>query len=189
MIAFVSALALAGVFVNGEQVDPGKLPQARLPQAEVMFDSSGNVFIMAPGFQIPPDALWSATPVPAAASPSAPPMQDNGVPRARYWLATEDGGSSGHAIDISINGVDVVTIRSGDAVKIMDLAPHLRLGDNDVVIRSTSAGAAGSALYVYMGTGSDQSGTVVMDAPTIQFGVGKSRAGVYERQYVLPVAL
>ncbi|MFT4627618.1 MAG: hypothetical protein ACI8PZ_006305 [Myxococcota bacterium] len=198
MITLLTAAAFAGgVFVNGQQIDPQRLPKARMAQAEVLFDDSGNVFIMAPGFQVPPSALWVPPPPPPAPpavstvlQPRVAPMpaaSPNGVPRARYWLATEDSGSAGHVIDLLINGATVATIRSGEPTRITDLAPHLRLGANEVMLRSNSTNATGGALYVYLGTGSDQSGTVVMDAPEIQFGVGKSRAGAYERRYTLDV--
>ena len=63
MIGLLAGVALAGsVFVNGQQVDPAKLSQVRLPQAEVIFDANGGLFIMAPGFEIPSGALWSAAP-------------------------------------------------------------------------------------------------------------------------------
>ena len=199
MIGLLSGVALAGsVFVNGQQVDPAKLSQVRLPQAEVIFDANGGLFIMAPGFEIPSGALWSAAPAPASmatpqASPTPPPANlrpqtDNGVPRARYWLATEDNGSAGHVLEVSVNGVSVISLRSGEPVRIMDLGPHLRLGENAIRVKSTSTDADGGSLYLYVGTGSDQAGTVSMDAPDIQFGVGKSRVGTYERTYTLEVA-
>ena len=56
-----------------------------------------------------------------------------------------------------------------------------------MVVKSNSSSASGGTLYVFIGPGSDQSGTVVMDKPEVQFGVGSSRTGPYEREYSIQV--
>ena len=78
-------------------------------------------------------------------------------------------------------------VRSGEPQRIIDIGRHLRLGNNDIQIRSNSAGGGGGSLYVYLGTGSDRSGTVVMDEPAVQYGLGASRTGPFERSYTLQV--
>jgi hypothetical protein len=54
-------------------------------------------------------------------------------------------------------------------------------------MRSSSAHASGGSLYVYVGTGSDRSGTFVMDEPPIEFGLSADRIGLYSRTYPLNV--
>lgn len=119
------------------------------------------------------------------APPSAP--IDPGVPQARWWLVTEDNGSSGHSVEVWINGRMAEVVRSGDPQRIVDVGRHLRLGSNEIQIKSNSAGGSGGSLYVYLGTGSDRSGTVVMDEPAVQYGLGASRVGPFERSYTLQV--
>jgi hypothetical protein len=100
---------------------------------------------------------------------------------------TDDGGTAGHTIEVWINGQLVQTVRSGDVQRILDAGRWLHPGDNQVEIRSSSVKPAGGSLYVYLGTGSDKSGTVVMDEPAVQFGVGRDREGPTTRTYTLHV--
>jgi hypothetical protein len=173
--------ALAGeLFVNGQVVDPRELADVKLERATIWFDTSGAIHVDAPGYNI--EVL---TPVVTQASRPAPSTSD--VTPARWWLVTEDSGTAGHTIEIRINGQLVQTVRSGDAQRILDVARWLHVGTNEVEIRSNSVQAAGGSLYVYVGTGSDRSGTVVMDEPVVQFGVGSDRSGPYSRTYTLNV--
>jgi hypothetical protein len=91
-------------------------------------------------------------------------------------------------VDIYLNGELAQTVRSGDPQRIADISGHLKWGTNAVLVRCTSTQAAGGTLYVYLGTGSDKGGTVVMDAPQVQFGAGPDKSGVTERSFSLEVA-
>lgn len=129
---------------------------------------------------------YAPAPRPAAAA-APPPAGNNGVARARWWLVTEDNGSRGHTVDIIVNERLVQTVRSGEPQKILDVGAYLQPGANRVKIQSNSAGAAGGTFYVYMGSGTDQSGTVVMEQLQVQFGIGQSRNGPFQREYTLNV--
>jgi len=173
--------ALAGeLYVNGQVVDPRELSDVKLERATVWFDTSGSIHVDAPGYTI--EVL---TPVVTQASRPAPAVTN--VAAARWWLVTEDAGTAGHTIEVFINGQAVQTVRSGDAQRIIDVARWLHVGANEVEVRSTSVKPAGGSLYVYVGTGSDRSGTVVMDEPAVQFGVGSDRTGPYSRTYTFTV--
>ena len=50
-----------------------------------------------------------------------------------------------------------------------------------------STAPTGGPLYVYIGRGRDNQGTVDMGTPDIQFGVGKSRSGGTSRTFTLEV--
>ncbi len=207
MLGWLMALALAGdLYVNDVKVNPVDLQGMTLEKVDVAIDATGTIRIKAPGYKIqvvspapspvassaalppppgggthgyPPGAYGqpygSAGPPPPVAVGQAP--LDPSVPPATWWLVTEDGGTQGHQIEVTINGRTAQTIRSGEAQRIIDVGAHVRRGTNQVTIRSTSTSASGGALYVYIGTGSDRSGTVVMDQPTVQFGLDAKRSG------------
>ncbi len=195
-VALVPAALAGELYVNGQVCDPRQLSAVKLEHATVWFDASGNVHVDAPGYKI---EVLAAAPIvtqstrtaaaTSAATPatSAAPPAPSGVAPARWWLVTEDGGTVGHAIEVLINGQPVQTVRSGDAQRIIDVARWLHVGTNEVEMRSSSREPAGGSLYVYVGTGSDRSGTVVMDEPVVQFGVGSDRSGPYSRTFTLTV--
>ncbi|MFT6162144.1 MAG: hypothetical protein ACJA00_004742, partial [Myxococcota bacterium] len=60
-------------------------------------------------------------------------------------------------------------------------------GANRVHLQAQSSAPSGGPLYVYLGRGSNASGTVMMDSPDIQFGLGPSRNGETSRDYTLEV--
>jgi hypothetical protein len=106
---------------------------------------------------------------------------------ARWWLVTEDNASTGHTIEVYVNGALAHTVMSGGGQQILDLSDHLRPGANAVRMQSNSVSATGGAFYVYVGRGSNDSGTVVLEKPEIQYGLGASRKGPYSRDYQLVV--
>lgn len=204
MLALLTSLALAGsVYVNG--VDVGDMRNQTFEDCTVVFDSSGNLHISAPGYEIQvmdtPEPANTAPPAasgfdprvgqaPAASAPaavSAPPAPVTaptpGVAPGVYWLVSDDSGSAGHAVDVYINGNLVSNVTSGQPQAILDLAPWVVPGVNRVHLQATSTNAAGGPLYVYIGQGSNESGTVMMDSPEIQFGLGPSRQGETVRDY------
>lgn len=185
MIWFVSAAFAGSVFVNGVNIDT--LRSQTFEDCVVTIDSQGNVLITAPGYQIQVEGAGTTT-APPPPPPPPPVSPTSGVGASgRWWLVTEDNGSQGHAVDVVVNGTSVKTIRSGDAQVILDIGPFLKVGANQVRVTSNSVGAAGGTMYVYMGVGSNQSGTVNLDRPPIQYGLGASRTGEYSRDYVLDV--
>ncbi len=129
----------------------------------------------------------AATPNGQPAPGVAPSVNANGIAKASWWLVTEDNGSGGHSIDVLINDQVAHSLRSGQAQQIVDISAFLAKGANKVTVKSNSNGASGGTLYVFIGPGNDQSGTVVMDKPEVQFGVGSSRTGPYQREYDIQV--
>lgn len=191
MIWLVPSLASAGnLYVNNVLVDPRSMPNVSLERVTVRFDAQGNIWVDAPGYKIeiqPPAPAPAFVVAPVPQPLPAPPSPTSGVAPARWWLVTDDGGSTGHAVEVWINGQLAQSVASGQPQRIVDVGRWLRLGANQVVVKSNSTNPTGGSLYVYLGTGSDQSGTVVMDAPTVQYGVGASRSGPFQREFTLTV--
>lgn len=210
MLTWLVASAFAGqLYINGVFVDPATIPGVEMKNVSITFDAQGNIQVDAPGYKIevqgnptpPPTGTTSRPPAPTTGTPPtqgatattaqprppAPPAGNPAVTAARWWLVTEDNGSVGHTIDVMINGQLVRTVGSGKPQQILDVGKWLRPGSNDVKIRSNSVNAAGGTYYVYIGTGSDQSGTVVMENPMVQFGVANTRQGPYDRTFTLNV--
>lgn len=195
MLTLLSTLALAGsVYVNG--VDVGDMRSQTFEDCTVVFDSSGNLHISAPGYDIQvaeplpvvpsttvrPYVVPVAAPVPVPAAPAA-----MGVGPGQFWLVSDDSGSQGHAVDVFVNGTLVRSVHSGQAQVIVDLGPYLNPGANRVHLQAQSTSPTGGPLYVYLGAGNNASGTVLMDSPDIQFGLGPSRRGETSRDYTLTV--
>ena len=203
MLWLLASVALAGrIYVN--DVDVTDLTDQTFEDVVVTFDADGDVYIDAPQYEIevleaeggegtettatrqPEPAQVQATPEPSQAR-TAPKPEPSGVPEGRWWLVTEDNGSRGHSVEVYINGELVTTITSGGEQVIEDVGPWLHPGTNEVRMVSQSEGAGGGALYLYLGTGSNEEGTLNMDPPQVQFGLGASRTGRYERTYGIEV--
>src|SRR5688572_16795633 len=187
----------ADTYINGTVVDPRAVADVRLERVTVWFDALGNVHVDAPGYtvEVLEPALAATATTTAAATRAVPPPTpappippaSSGVLPSRWFVVSEDSGSSGHTIEVWINGQLATTVRSGQAQTIVDVGRWLRVGANQVEIRSSSSHASGGTLYVYLGTGSDRSGTFVMDKPPVEFGLAADRLGQYSRTYPLNV--
>lgn len=177
MIPALVGLALAGdVYINGVRADV--LPVMSMEQVTVRFDAQGNIWIDAPTYRVsvvvggsaPPASPTAAPAPPVPASPPAPAARAPGaVPAATWWLVTEDNDSTGHDVELVINGVSVRHVRSGEAQVILDVGPWLVRGPNTVTLQAAAGVYGGGALVVYVGKGSDAGGTVRMDAPDVRF--------------------
>lgn len=197
MLWFWTPAALAAsVYVNGVNVDG--LRNQTFENATVTIDANGNVQINAPGYRIevqapptPSTVSASGTTTASAGSvtsaSSAKATSASGVAPGQWWLVTEDNGSKGHVIQVFVNERLVHTVKSGEAQSIVDIGAYLRPGSNAVRLSSNSQSAGGGSLYVYIGHGGNQSGTVVLDRPDIQYGLSSSRSGPYGREYTLQV--
>lgn len=196
--------ALAGnVYLNGVHVEPSQLAGIELKKVDVRMDAQGNVHIDAPGYNVRP--AGETAPQPGSTGPvapmPAPTAQTTGVPPAprlapapgqvvpagRWWLYVDDQGSSGHRVTVSINGTVVKSLASGDTV-ILDVGRWLVAGANKVRIDSVSTAPSGGPLYVYVGRGADNNGTVDLGTPEIQYGIGRSREGAAQREFELQVS-
>jgi hypothetical protein len=184
MLITWGSLAVAGVvFVNGVSTD--QLRGQTFEGCSVTVTANGDVYVTAPGYRIQaaeaPEVGYAP---PEAAAPSArPPAVATTGPH--WWLVTEDNGSNGHTVQVFVNDALVQTVRSRDPQAINDISKWLVPGQNRVRLMSDSVNASGGALYVYIGRGSNESGTVVLDKPDVQYGLGASRTGPYSREYTL----
>lgn len=137
----------------------------------------------------------STTPVRPSRLPAATTSVQAGTAQAKtgpvapgsWWLATEDNASRGHEVRVYLNGALVQTLGSGQPQVIEDVSRHLRHGTNDVMIMSRSLNAGGGGFYVYLGKGKNQGGSVTLEQPDIQHGLGSSRRGDDVREYTLVV--
>lgn len=135
---------------------------------------------------LPPQAYGAPGPVYGAPSPMAQPYP-SGIPRAKWWLVTEDKVSIGHSIEVLVNGQIVQTVKSGESQRIIDVGSFLRPGANEIECKAFSAQGNNGMMYVYLGSGQDQQGTVKMDPPQVQFGVGTNTTFMSTRSYTLHV--
>lgn len=198
------APAFAGhLYINGVFVDPATIAGVEMKDVDITFDAQGHIRVTAPGYKIevqgnptppPPPRPGTTAPMPPTATtprpaPPAPPVAPptSAVAAARWWMVTEDNGSAGHTLEVFVNGQLVRTVGSGQPQQIVDVGRWLKLGSNQVEVRSSSVNPSGGTYYVYIGTGSDQSGTVVMENPIVQFGVGSHRAGLTTRNFTIDV--
>jgi hypothetical protein len=196
--------ALAGsVYINQVRVEPSDLAGLELKAVDVRLDAAGNVWIAAEGYTVRPVGP-DGKPVEAPVVPGPPPEPyvakapgpvttpasasgTTTIPPGQWWLYVDDGGSTGHTVDVTINGTLVTTVRSGGDPLILDVGKWLRPGTNTVRCEAMSAAPTGGPLYVFLGSGSDNNGTVEMGTPDIQFGVGRSRSGETSRTFTLEV--
>lgn len=169
------------------QVQPAKPPEAP-PPATAPAAASGAP--AAPRV----DPAVTANPQPVASPDVARPTRiepgtpdSTPVPPGTWWLATEDNASRGHEIRVYLNGTLVRTIKSGEEQVIEDISKHLRRGENRVMLQTRSLGAGGGGLYVYLGRGGNEGGTVTLSQPDIQHGLGASKQGDDVREYTLRV--
>ncbi len=212
----LASLALAGgVYLNGVPVDAGSLSGITLEKVDVKVDPQGNVYIVAPGYRVEvqpvpvsagpgtgafppmPAAMPMAPPPPAYVPPAyVPPAPQvaavaaaypNGIARGRWWLVTSDEGSTGHTVEVTVNGQLVQTVKSGESQRIVDLGMFVRSGANTIECKAFSSQTNSGILNLYLGSGQDQQGTLKMDTPQVQFGVGTNTTYMNNRSYTLNV--
>jgi len=157
LLASGGAARAADLYVNGVRADG--LASFEFIDVSVRIDSKGNVWIDAPSYRVEVDGETAAG-----------PEMSEPVPVARYWLVTEDNGSKGLTIDVVVNGRAVHKLKSGDAQAILDVGEYLQRGTNTVIINAVQSRSAGGGIfYVYLGEGSNESGTLMLDKPAITF--------------------
>lgn len=181
-------------YVNGVRADG--LRDFNFESVDVRVDEAGNIWVDAPRYkvEVEEDGTSKASdlkPKVAAGGEEGAPEDGQAarVPEGRYWLVSEDHGSTGLVVDVVVNGTLVRKVRSGDPQLILDIGAWLQLGDNAVVVNlSPGRKSPSGTLSVYLGTGDNQSGTVVLDRPQISY---TSRAGDVaakdSQSYTLPV--
>lgn len=162
LLALLAPLHAGAVYVNGVIADD--LRDQQFTDCKVRIDKEGNVWIDAPYYSVkvvPPKATEDAP---------APPAGAVLVNLNRYWLVTDDHESTGSVVEVYVNGVFTRRIRSGDPQVILDVAPWLRPGDNEITITALPGTPGGGVLNVYLGEGTNLKGTVKMDRPIVIFG-------------------
>jgi hypothetical protein len=148
-----------------------------------------------PGYPTPtpaPGGYGAPTPAPYAAPVPTPPPAPmapypNGIARGAWWLVTDDKGSIGHAVEVHVNGQLVQTVKSGEPQRIIDIGMFVKPGPNNIECKAFSSQDNNGILYLYLGSGKDQQGTVKMDPPQVQFGVGTNTTFMNTRSYTLNV--
>jgi hypothetical protein len=82
-------------------------------------------------------------------------------------VVSEDNGSANQHVDISVNGNPIRPVRSGEKPAVIDISAWLRYGANTIVFSSRPGAPEGGAgnLYVHIGKGSDQNGTLTLQQP------------------------
>lgn len=155
-----TAQAAGDVYFNGVKVDPRSLKGNTFREVDITVDPNGDIRIDAPRYKIEVQGSTEA---------------GEPVAAGQYWLVVQDDNSQGHNIDIVVNERIAKTITSGSGPVVFDLAPFLREGSNEVRINAQpGAVPSGGDLTIYVGQGSNDSGTVVMKRPDIAYSRGAS---------------
>jgi hypothetical protein len=163
-----ASLLSATLFINGVRADG--LRSFDLEDVDVRIDANGDIHITAPQYKV------EVEPEPVLPAPSTSAM-----PAATYWLVTVDDGSTGHVVDVLVNGSLVRKIRSGEEQLILDVGPYLQQGENTVLLVPSAPQGTGR-LHIYLGTGSNEAGTVVMDDPSVALTISPQSGGSSARQ-------
>ena len=178
LFAALMATAHAGtLYVNGVRADG--LRDFEFKSVTVRVDAEGNVWVDAPQYRIEVQGTPEPVVPPAATTAEARPTDDVTrvpssesavAPQGRYWLVTEDNASAGHTVDVVVNGNLVHKIQSGDGQVILDLGRYLKSGSNTIIFNALPTSSLdGGALFVYVGTGSNNAGTLELDDPLITY--------------------
>jgi hypothetical protein len=106
----------------------------------------------------------------ASSAPAGVPAAE-AAPRGKWWLVTEDVGSTGQSLEGRVNGYKVRTVRSGETQMALDLGPWLRMGSNtvEVVPGAEAPSAAKGSLGVFVGSGSPAAGVLRLEQPEIRY--------------------
>lgn len=163
------------VYVNGVRADG--LRGFELENVNVRIDEKGDIFIDAPGYKVE---------VVDEPSTAKVPVSNQGIPIGRYWLATVDESSTGLVADLMVNGTLVRKLRSQESQVILDIGPYLKTGENSVMLVPSSALSQGQ-FSVFLGTGSNEAGTVVLDDPSVMFTLSPQNNASLSQQSTLHV--
>jgi hypothetical protein len=178
MIAFFLAMTLgvaqAGtLYVNGTPVDG--LKNHDFNQVDVRIDGKGDIYIHAPGANV---LLGKDAKGKQQVGGKPAPTKESDLPRGSWWLVSEDQGSSGHKVEVMINGVAVKTVESGGRQIIFDISPYLHTGTNVITFRNQGADTpGGAALEIMIGTGSIVGNKVSTDRPKLIYKRNSASVG------------
>jgi hypothetical protein len=171
MLALLATLLLgtaqAGtLYVNGTPVDG--LKNYTFEQVDVRIDETGNIWVDAPGYNV---SLGDEAKGKASTGGSrADSNVDSDLPRGSWWLVSEDHGSTGHKVEVMINGQAVKTVASGGRQVIFDISPYLHQGTNVVTFRNSGTDTpGGAALEIMIGPGAIVGSKVTLDRPKMTY--------------------
>lgn len=158
LLFLLAGPASAGsVYLNGVRAD--SMRNQEFNGVDVRIDDQGNIWIE--GSQYVVKVVDQA---------GAPPPTAAGVEMGRFWLVTQDDGSQGHVVEVAVNGTVVRRIRSGEAQLILDIAPWLVQGKNEIIITALPGSPPGGGdFHVFIGKGGSEAGVVRMQDPEIDF--------------------
>jgi len=167
LILAISVSTAGELYVNG--VRATGLREQSFDDADVRIDEHGDIHITAPKYVI---RSLEPTTTPTPTTPTA-----SAVSAGRFWLVTDDHRSTGHTVEVFVNGNLVRRVRSGEPQVILDLAPWLIPGSNNVTFSALPGPQpGGGVLHVYMGTGYNDAGVIRLTAPQIDFARRSSDA-------------
>jgi hypothetical protein len=185
MILLAGLAGAATVYVNGVRAD--SLPEMSMRDVDVRVDAQGNIWIDAPRYKVevvdggvaavaggvvmtsPP--VYPTTPAPPPAVVTSWTAAPSRVAAATWYLVTEDAGSAGDDVEVTVNGKSVCHVRSGEGQVLVDLAPWLLPGPNTVAFNPTPAGRPGGGpLTLSVGRALSSGGVLRMDSPPVRYG-------------------
>jgi hypothetical protein len=146
------------LYVNGVRADG--LRDFSFTDVDVRVDAEGNVWVDAPKYKVS-----------VADGEAPPPQAGQPVAAATWWLVTEDNGSTGHVVDVYVNGEKVKELRSGESQLILDVSPWMRTGTNVVAFHARPGTPGGGVLNLYVGRGSNDGGTLKLDQPAVSWAM------------------
>jgi hypothetical protein len=160
-LMLLASLATAGeLYVNG--VKATGLRSQDFEGCDVRIDERGDIWVTAPRYVVR-SAEEPQAPAPRAGAQGT-------VSAGRWWLVTEDHSSSGHSVEVFVNGTLVRRVGSGEPQVILDLAPWLVPGNNNVTFSALPGPVpGGGALHIYLGAGYNDAGVVRISDPQIDF--------------------
>jgi len=175
MLSVLLALGMsanaATLYVNGTPAEG--LRDFEFTNVSVQVDENGDIFIVAPQYKVSvgdkAEAKNKKRKKDKDVTTPPDPTGDGAVPGNRWWLISEDNETSGHVIDVTVNGTVITTFKSAGKQLIMDVGPYLNMGENTVEFVSRGDKPGGGALFLYIGTGSVDGGRISQDEPKIKF--------------------
>lgn len=189
LLALALSANAATLYVNGTPVD--SLRSFSFTNVSVEVDENGDVFIIAPQYNVSlgEEAEAKKKKKRKNKDVTTPPAAtgDGEVPANRWWLISEDNATTGHVIDVTVNGTVINTFKSAGKPLIMDVGPYLNMGDNSVHFVSRGDKPEGGALFLYLGTGSIDGGRISQDEPKIKMKRNSTSAAADTAIYTLTV--
>lgn len=186
MPGLLSAAFAGSIYINGVKADG--ITNFELDDVDVVIDGKGDVYIDAPRYAIEVISPGGSQPQPEtpvvvddSTLTTAPAVPTGGLAPETWWLVSEDNGSLGHSVDVSVGGRLVATVNSGDPQLILDISAYLSPGDN-VVSFTAKPGPEpqGGVFTLYVGPGTNVGGALQLEAPQVEYSRRSTSGGTGE---------